>query len=188
MTLLVHTAFPNVLFSAGPAALRCSYAPQRSTYRVCTPQLAQQRTAPRRKRATCSVHYCQPAGTDVAKADTATSPGTQQTAASAPAASQPALAEVGAGKRRRSRKFALSTALRTLGRAKQWRRARETLESMILEGLAPSQKDYSCVLKAMADYGRYGEALELLARMRYSTTHNIQLRSSLISLSASIDM
>jgi pentatricopeptide repeat protein len=177
MTLLAHAASSNVLFSAGPAGFTFRYAPQRSTCSVCTLKVAQQRTVQRRKRAVRTVQYCQPAGTDVAQAAAAASPVTQQTTQqTAATASQPAEAEVGAGKRRRSRKFALSTTLRTLGRAKQWRRARETLESMIAEGLAPTQKDYSCVLKAMADFGRYGEALELLARMRYYNAYHMQLR------------
>jgi pentatricopeptide repeat protein len=170
--LLAHAVSHHGLFATGPAAYSFRYASQRSTCSFCTPKLAQQRTVQRRRRAVRTVQYCQPAGTDVAEAAAAASFETQQTAATA---SQPAVAEVGAGKRRRSRKFALSTTLRTLGRAKQWRRARETLESMIAEGLAPTQKDYSCVLKAMADFGRYGEALELLARMRYYNTYHKQL-------------
>jgi pentatricopeptide repeat protein len=174
MTLLAHATSPFLLFAAGPADISFRYAPQRSTCSVCTLELAQQRTVLRRKRAVHSVQYCQPAGTEVAEAAAAANPTTQENASAN--ASPPALAEVGAGKRRRSRKFALSTTLRTLGRAKQWRRARETLESMVLEGLAPTQKDYSCVLKAMAAFGRYGEALELLARMRYSYTYYMQLQ------------
>ncbi|KAG5181864.1 hypothetical protein JKP88DRAFT_263487 [Tribonema minus] len=59
-----------------------------------------------------------------------------------------------------------SAALRRLSKTSQWRRALETLDTLIKEGFKPHQKDFSCVLKAMANCGQYADAMALLDRMR----------------------